>query len=102
MQIVHTLRTGGADYDDIDEISLAVPCLEMAHDYGYSDLQADQPGAFRAYKTHFTREQCPHGEGVKYIIVVRDPAEVRFCATQLCHSPCRQKNHAGLVSEPHT
>lgn len=61
---------------DFEEISCIIPCLEMAGDAGV-DLEVEQPGPFRAFKTHFWRHDCPQQEGVKYIVVIRDPAEVR-------------------------
>lgn len=67
-QICHGLRSGGDM--NFDEISLVIPCLEMAHDYGYSDLQAPQPYNPRMYKTHFWYRDTPKGAG-KYIVVVR-------------------------------
>lgn len=70
-QIVQMLRSRGSM--DFDEISLVIPCLEMALDYGYEDLNAPQGWEPRAYKTHFWHDHCPQGEGVKYIYVIRDP-----------------------------
>jgi hypothetical protein len=72
--IVHSLRSGGDMA--FDEISLVIPCLEMAHDYGYGDLQAAQPGAPpRAFKTHFWRPHCPTAPGARHIVVLRDPLD---------------------------
>lgn len=67
-QICHGLRSGGDM--SFEEICLVVPCLEMAHDYGYTDLQAQQPFEPRMYKTHMWYPACPKGAG-KYIIVAR-------------------------------
>jgi hypothetical protein len=89
VQIVHSLRTHGRDYDAIDEISLVVPCLEMAGDYGYTDLQQPQPGCLRAYKTHLPQQFCPYRSDVKYIFVARNPEDVRarhLCITWLQHT----------------
>jgi hypothetical protein len=72
--IVHSLRSGGDM--TFDEISLVIPCLEMAVDYGYGDLQAAQPGAPpRAFKTHFWRPHCPTAPGARHIVVLRDPLD---------------------------
>ena len=67
-QICHGLRSGGDM--DFEEIGLVVPCLEMAHDYGYEHLQKPQPFAPRMYKCHHAHQPCPKGAG-KYIIVIR-------------------------------
>jgi Sulfotransferase domain len=73
MQIVHSLRTrGDLKFDEIGEV---IPCLEMAHDYGYTDLDAEQPGCLRAFKTHFAKHQCPWASRAKYIYVARDPEQ---------------------------
>ena len=42
----------------------------MAHDYGYTDLQAEQGWHPRAFKTHFWRRDCPRGAG-KYLFICR-------------------------------
>ncbi|GMH41151.1 hypothetical protein BSKO_09061 [Bryopsis sp. KO-2023] len=69
-QIVHGLRSGGSmDFDCIENV---IPYLEMAHDYGYTDLDKDQGYFPRVYKTHSWYPHCPKGAG-KYIFVVRDP-----------------------------
>ena len=71
MQIVHMLRTRGDM--NFDEISLVIPCIEMALDYGYSDLNADQGSMPRAFKTHFWYDHCP--KGAKYIYIIREPKD---------------------------
>ena len=87
MQIVQSLRTrGGMDFD---EISTIIPCLEMAGDAGV-DVEREQPGSFRAYKTHFWRHDCPKQAGVRYIVVVRDPEEVRM--------PTHTHNHTRVLT----
>ena len=67
-QIVQSLRSGGDM--GFEEINLAIPCLEMGHDYGYTDLQAEQGWHPRAFKTHFWRRDCPRGAG-KYLFICR-------------------------------
>ena len=67
---------------NFDEISLVIPCLEMAYEYGYTNLQAPQPSSLRAFKTHFGRQQCPWVPHAKYIYVCRDPVEA---ATSFYH-----------------
>ena len=67
-QICHSLRSRGDM--DFDEIGTVVPCLEMAHDSGYEDLQKPQPYAPRMFKTHFAYDLCPKEAG-KYIVVIR-------------------------------
>lgn len=57
-----------------EEMSLVIPCLEMAADYGYDDLQAPQPFQPQMYKTHFWYPSCPKGAG-RYIVVVRQPSD---------------------------
>lgn len=71
-QIVQSLRSGGDM--SFEEINLAIPCVEMAHDYGYTDLQAEQGWHPRAFKTHFWRRDCPRGAG-KYLFICRDPLD---------------------------
>jgi hypothetical protein len=73
-QIVHQLRTGGDD--DFDEISRVVPWLELSHDIGM-DIDAEQRGGFRAFKTHACVEHAP--QGARTIVVVRDYVDV--CAS---------------------
>jgi hypothetical protein len=75
VQIVQSLRTRGDM--NFEEISLVIPCLEMAHDYGYQDLEKEQPGCLRAFKTHFSRKQCHFSHDAKYIYVARNPIDVR-------------------------
>lgn len=69
-QIVHGLRTGGSM--DFDEITAAVPWLEMAHDMGL-DPQTPQAGEFKAFKSHLAYDQIP--KGARYIVVIRDPKD---------------------------
>ncbi|CAD7704407.1 unnamed protein product, partial [Ostreobium quekettii] len=71
-QIVHGLRTGGSM--DFDEISLVIPHIELAHDAGYTDLDAEQVALPRVYKTHFWYDHTP--KGARYIYVVRDPKDM--------------------------
>ena len=70
-QIVHGLRTGGSM--DFDEITEAVPWIEMAYDLGH-DLEADQAAEPRAFKSHWRRDEVP--EGCRYICILRDPKDV--------------------------
>lgn len=49
-QIMHSLRSRGDM--SFEEISLTIPCLEMAYDGGVLDLQADQGYKPRCFKTH--------------------------------------------------
>ena len=67
-QIVHGLRSGGAI--DFEEIGDVVPWIGMAH-----DLNDDQGGAPRAFKSHeFWDDNLP--KGCRYITIVRDPSDV--------------------------
>ena len=75
-QICHSLRSNGDM--SFDEISLVIPCLEMAWSYGYMDLAAPQPFAPpQLYKTHFWRRHCPRDatRGNRVIYVCRDPRD---------------------------
>lgn len=58
---------------DFEEISAVVPWFELAHDQG-QDLEAPQKGSVRVFKTHAWRDHCPAGG--KYIVIVRNPADV--------------------------
>ena len=70
-QIVHSLRTrGDMDFEEITEV---VPWIEMAHDVG-QDLDADQRGTPRAFKTHLDGDAVPGG--ARYIYIIRDPRDV--------------------------
>lgn len=69
-QIVHGLRTGGDM--DFDEISIAVPWIELAYDMGL-DLEAEQAARPRAFKTHYNGDNAPGG--CKVIFIVRDPLD---------------------------
>jgi hypothetical protein len=68
-QIVHSLRTRGSM--DFEEITAAVPWLELAYDLGL-DLEGPQPHP-RAFKSHLTWDEVP--KGGRYIYVVRDPLD---------------------------
>lgn len=70
-QIIHGLRTRGSM--DFDEITLAVPWLELALDLG-SDLNWPQAARPRAFKTHLTWEEIP--KGGRYLFMVRNPKDV--------------------------
>jgi hypothetical protein len=70
-QIIHGLRTRGSM--DFEEITAAVPWLELALDLGM-DLGAPQAAAPRAFKTHLAWHEIP--KGGRYICVVRDPKDV--------------------------
>ena len=70
-QIVHQLRTGGdMEFDEMFDLG---PILEFAHDVGV-DLEAEQRGFPRCFKTHMWYPSCP--KGARYIWSVREP-----CAT---------------------
>nr|HMN27519.1 sulfotransferase domain-containing protein [Caldilineaceae bacterium] len=57
-QIVHGLRTrGDMDFDDISRV---VPWIETAYDLGI-DLNAEQRGQPRAFKSHFNWYEVPKG-----------------------------------------
>jgi hypothetical protein len=69
-QIVHGLRTrGDMDFDDISRV---IPWIEFAHAQGL-DLDAEQPGPFRAFKSHLARHQVP--KGGRYLVSIRDPKD---------------------------
>ena len=77
-QICHQLRSSGPEGDmSFDEISTAVPWLELAFDQG-QDLAAPQLNQsstnLRVWKSHAWEPDCP--KGAKYIVVVRDPCDV--------------------------
>jgi hypothetical protein len=72
-----------------DEISLVIPCLEMAWDYGYTNLAAEQVARPRVYKTHLWHRDVP--KGARYIYVVRGlPAAAmhRMACEDMCMSTC--------------
>ena len=69
-QIVHGLRTRGSM--DFEEITAAVPWLELAVDMGM-DLEAPQKAQPRAFKSHLPWDGIP--KGGRYICVVRDPRD---------------------------
>jgi len=68
-QIVHGLRSGGDM--SFNEITAAVPWIEMAHDMGI-DIPGDQPRP-RAFKSHLSWHDIP--KGGRYIVVMRDPLD---------------------------
>lgn len=72
-QIAQSLRSQGDM--SFEEINLVIPCLEMAYDSGYTNLDAPQGHHPRLYKTHAWYRDCPKGPGVKYIYMVRDPID---------------------------
>ena len=69
-QIVHGLKTGGDM--TFDEITAVVPWIELAHEMGL-DLNGDQEGNFRAFKSHLGWTDVP--KGCRYICVIRDPRD---------------------------
>jgi hypothetical protein len=69
-QIVHGLRTNGSM--DFEEISGAVPWIEMAHDMGL-DPESEQAADPRAFKSHVPWDLIP--KGGRYIVVFRDPED---------------------------
>ncbi len=69
-QIVHGLRTGGDM--DFDDISRVVPWIETAANLGL-DLDAEQRGEPRAFKSHLDYDRIPRG--CRYIVSVRDPKD---------------------------
>lgn len=69
-QIVHGLRSGGSM--EFDEITEAVPWLELAHDMGV-DPDAPQAAEPRAFKSHLSWDAIP--KGGRYIVVYRDPID---------------------------
>ena len=66
-----------------EEISLVIPFIDVHQGYTNSDLDCDQPGCLRAYKTHQVKQWCPGGirDDCKYIYVFRNPEEVWACST---------------------
>jgi hypothetical protein len=69
-QIVHGLRTrGDMDFDDISRV---IPWIEFAHAQGL-DLDAGQPGPFRAFKSHLAWHEVP--KGGRYLVSIRDPKD---------------------------
>ena len=74
-QIIHSLRTrGDMDFDDISRV---VPWLEMSTDLGI-DIEAEQRGNPRAFKSHLTWHDVP--KGGRYIVPIRDPKDVLVSA----------------------
>ena len=69
-QIVHGLRSAGSM--EFDEITQAVPWLELAYDMGW-DVNADQVAHPRAFKSHLRWNEIP--KGGRYIVVMRDPTD---------------------------
>ena len=72
-QIVQSLRSRGDM--SFEEINLVIPCLEMAYDSGYTNLDGPQGFHPRVFKTHAWYRDCPKAPGVKYIYVVRNPID---------------------------
>ncbi|WP_057789166.1 sulfotransferase domain-containing protein [Roseovarius atlanticus] len=69
-QIAHGLRSGGDMA--FDEITEAVPWLELAHDMG-RDVNAPQPYRPKLFKSHLPWGVIP--EGGRYIVVLRNPVD---------------------------
>jgi hypothetical protein len=70
-QVAHGIRTGGSM--DFDEITTAVPWLELAADMGL-DPEAPQSAEPRVFKSHLTWREIP--KGARYVYIVRDPRDV--------------------------
>ena len=72
-QIVHQLRTGGdMDFGEVIEV---VPIVEFAHDR-QQDLEVEQKGFPRCFKTHYWYPRCP--KGARYIWCVREPCAAAY------------------------
>lgn len=72
-QIFHTLRSrGDIDFDDISGV---VPWLEVSPMLGI-DVNAEQRGNPRGFKSHAKFEDLP--QGAKYIVSIRHPADVAY------------------------
>ena len=72
-QIVHQLSTGGdMDFGELIEV---VPVVEFAHDL-QQDLEAEQKGFPRCFKTHYWYPRCP--KGGKYIWSLREPCACAY------------------------
>ncbi len=72
-QIIHQLSTGGDM--NFRDISVVVPVVEFAHELQI-DLEAEQKGFPRCFKTHFWYPRCP--KGGKYIWCVREPCACAY------------------------
>ena len=69
-QIVHALRSeGDLDFDDISRV---VPWIETSFDLSL-DLDDEQVGHPRAFKSHLGWEAVP--KGARYIVSLRDPRD---------------------------
>lgn len=68
LQIVHGLRSGGDM--SFDELSTVIPCIEMAYDAGYKDLDKHQGFLPKVFKTHTWYQDCPKAP-TKCIFIVR-------------------------------
>jgi len=69
-QIVHSLRTGGdMDFEDIYQV---VPFIDVALELGL-DLDAEQRGHPRAFKSHCTWDEVP--KGCRYLVSFRNPKD---------------------------
>jgi hypothetical protein len=69
-QTFHTLRTrGDMDFDDISRV---VPWIETTVMLG-QDVNAEQRGTPRGFKSHASWEHVP--KGAKYIVSLRDPKD---------------------------
>jgi len=74
-QIVHGMRTrGDMDFDDISRV---VPWIETSTDLGI-DLEAEQRGEPRAFKSHLSWDRVP--KGGRYIVPLRDPGDALVSA----------------------
>ena len=69
-QIVHGLRTGGDM--DFDDISRVVPWIETAYSLDI-DLEAEQSGTPKAFKSHLPWDLVP--KGCRYVVSLRDPRD---------------------------
>ncbi|MEP5766659.1 MAG: sulfotransferase domain-containing protein [Halieaceae bacterium] len=72
-QMAHTLRTrGDMDFDDISRV---VPWIETSTDLGL-DLNAEQKGSLRLFKSHLDAHRMPGGG--RYINSCRDPRDALY------------------------
>uniref|UniRef100_A0A7S3C4D2 Sulfotransferase domain-containing protein n=1 Tax=Haptolina ericina TaxID=156174 RepID=A0A7S3C4D2_9EUKA len=70
--MLHLIKTGGDDvaFDDIDEVA---PWIDFAWEVG-QDLNADQSGGTRIFKSHGVLSRVH--EGCKYVCIIRDPIKM--------------------------
>jgi hypothetical protein len=82
-QILHQIRTKGDEsFKDIFDVTWFIQVPKLAANFNFNNEQVCNP---RIYKCHHTFEDVPKKEGVKHIVIVRNPYDTSYSYTRFNH-----------------